>query len=217
LLSKPLLSKPSFSTRSAPARVSIVAQPGGLTVEIQPLVRVPSARIRLTVLAVMVLLGALAGAARLGRAWEQGLRRGEFSELPLPVLVVLSAAIGVSAPAAVVGLAALAFAEERVDVDPETVTIRSTAFERTRVVTIPRADLQHWRETYVPLPPWWTWAVRRLAARARGRLHPFGGAAGPREKRRIACALARATGRPLVGVWGRPVRLEEESCGGDPC
>lgn len=206
-----------MSTRSAPARISILAQPGGLTVEIQPLVRVPSARVRLAVLASLVLLGALAGAARLGRAWEQGLRRGEFSELPLPVLVLLSAAIGVSAPAAVVGLAALAFAEERVEVGPETVTIRSTAFERTRVVTIAREDLQHWRETYVPLPPWWTWAVRRLAAKAGGRLHPLGGAAGPREKRQIAGALARATCRPLIGVWGRPVVLGEESRGPEAC
>jgi hypothetical protein len=182
-----------------------------LTVEIAPLVRVRSARIRLVVLTVLVLLGALVAAARLGRAWEQGLRRGGFAELPLPLLIALSAAVGASAPAALIGLAALAFAEERIEVGPEAVTIRSSAFERTRVLTIPRGELLHWRETYLPLPPWWTWAVRRLAARAGGRLHPVGGAAGPREKRRIACALARATGKPLIGVWGRRVVVGEES------
>lgn len=159
----------------------------------------------------LVLLCALVGAARLGRAWEQGLRRGAFTELPLPVLVALSAAIGISTPAAVVGVAALGFAEERIEVGPEAITISLTAFERTRVRTIPRADLQGWRETYLPLPPWWTWAVRRLAAQTGGRLHPVCGAAGPRDKRRIACALARATRTPLIGVLGRPLDPGAES------
>ncbi|MFN2387365.1 MAG: hypothetical protein ABR576_13945 [Thermoanaerobaculia bacterium] len=96
-------------------------------------------------------------------------------------------------------------------------TIESTAFEKTRRVRIPRGQLIHWRETYLPLPPWWTWAVRRLAARANGRLHSVGGAAGPREKRVIAHALARATGAPLIGVWGARLRLPGESAAERPC
>ena len=125
--------------------------------------------------------------------------------------------MGASAPAALLGLAALAFAEERIEVRPDSVTIQSTAFERTRTVHIPRTELMHWRETYLPLPPWWTWAVRRLAARAGGRLHAVGGAAGPREKRMIAQALARATGMPLIGVWGARVAPPGESGGRESC
>lgn len=206
-----------MSTRSEPGRVRILPRPDGLTVEIQPFVRLPGARLRLAAGIVLVLLCALVGAARLGRAWEQALRRGTFTDLPLPVLVALSAAIGVSTPVAVVGVAALGFAEERIEVGPEAVTISLTAFERTRVRRIPRSDLQDWRETYLPLAPWWTWAVRRLAARAGGRLHPVGGAAGPKEKRRIGLALARATATPLVGVWGRPVAPAGESSSGLSC
>lgn len=208
---------PLLSTRSEPDRVRILARPDGLTVEIRPLVRVRAARVRLALVTVLVLAGALVAAARLGRAWDQGLRRGSFSELPLPVLIVLSAAVGASAPAALLGLAALAFAEERIEVRPDSVTIQTTAFERTRTVRIPRSELMHWRETYLPLPPWWTWAVRRLAARAGGRLHPVGGAAGPREKRTIAQALARATGTPLVGVWGARLPPLGESGGRESC
>jgi hypothetical protein len=65
------------------------------------------------------------------------------------------------------------------------------------------AALDCWRETWAPLPPWWSWSVTRLAARSGGRLHPIAGGAGPREKRGIGLALARATGRPLVGDFGR--------------
>ena len=86
---------------------------------------------------------------------------------------------------------------------PEKITIRTTAFERTRVRQIPLSELECWRETYLPLPPWWTWAVRRLAARSRGKLEPVAGAAGPKEKTRIAEILSRATGKPLIDDFGR--------------
>ncbi len=117
----------------------------------------------------------------------------------------MTLAVGVSTPLALAGLAALAFAEERIEVTPDRVSIRSTAFERTRVEVIARGDLDAWVETYRPLPPWWTWAFRRLAARAGRRLVPVAGAAGHAEKRAIGLALARATGLPLLGVSGRPV------------
>jgi hypothetical protein len=157
----------------------------------------------------MLAIGATVGAAalfacfRLGEAWEAGLRRMDFGDLPLPILIALSAVLLVAAPLSLLGLAALAFAEEAIEVDAEGVTIRRTAFERTRVARIARSELECWRETYWPLPPWWTWAVRRLAARSAGRLHPVAAAAGPGEKRRIGEALARATGLPLLGDFGR--------------
>lgn len=168
-----------------------------------PLAGRRSWRWRMALAAAVVAAAALAGSIRLAGAWENGLKRGEFSDLPLPILLLLSLSVVGSTPLALAGLAALAFAEERILVSPDEIRVDTTAWELTRTIRIPRSDLECWRETRLPLPPWWTWAVTRLAARASGRLHPLAGAAGPKEKRRIGLALARATGKPLVGDFGR--------------
>ncbi|HEY7114816.1 MAG TPA: hypothetical protein VIA45_17945 [Thermoanaerobaculia bacterium] len=189
------------------SRVLILPAPGGLSIEILPLVRTRTARWRLGLLAAAVVAAALLGGQRIARVWEIGLRRGAFDELPLGLLVPLTLAVGVSTPLALAGLAALAFAEERIDVTAEDVVLRSTGLEKTRVRVIPRRDLAAWVETYRPLAPWWTWAFRRLAARAGGRLIPVAGAAGPVEKRAIALELARVTGVPLMDVGGRLVAI----------
>jgi hypothetical protein len=186
-------------------RVRIAPHPGGLTVEIQPLVRSRVWRRRLSAGAAIVIVASLFGVARLVPLWESSLRRGNFTELPLPVLVFLSLAVGITTPLTLVGLAALAFAEEQIEVGPSEVVLSTTAFERTRVRRLPVAELDCWRETYVPLSPWWSWSVKRLAARSRGQLFPIAGGAGPKEKRVIGVALARATGRPLVADFGRVI------------
>ena len=165
----------------------------------------------MTAVAVAVLGAALFGAARLETSWETGLRRANFADLPLPILVALTLAVGVSTPVALVGLSALAFAEETIEVGSETITIRTTTFETTRTRSIPVAELECWRETHLPLSPWWTWSVSRLAARARGKLMPLAGAAGPKEKRSIAVALASATGKPLIDDFGRIRRASSAS------
>jgi hypothetical protein len=184
-------------------RVRILASSGGLRIEILPLARTPGGRARLTVISGVLLAATLYGAAHLGEAWESGLRRGEFADLPLGVLVAMTAAIAVSTPLAFVGLSALAFSEETIAVGPETVTIETAAFEKTRVRRFSLDEIESWRETYLPLPPWWTWAVKRLAARVGGTFEPVAGAAGPKDKRLIGIALARATGKPLLDDWGR--------------
>jgi len=189
-------------------RVVVSSGPDGLRIEIRPLIRTRKARWRLALATVLLLASALFGAARLAQAWETGLRRGDFRDIPLPWLAALTVAVGLFAPLAVLGLAALAFAEETIQVGPESVTISTTAFERTRVRTIPLAELECWRQTLLPLSPWWTWAVERLAAKWRGRLEPLAGAAGPKEKKWIGQVLARATGRPLVDDFGRTRELE---------
>lgn len=183
--------------------MSIEARPGGVTIEIRPLVRSRAWRIRLVVGAAVVVVAALFGVSRLVPLWETSLRRGTFGELPLSVLVFLSLAVGISTPLTLIGLAALAFGEETVDVTPDEVVISTSAFEKTRVRRIPLPAIDCWRETWTPLPPWWSWSVTRLAAKAGGRLHPVAGGAGPKEKRRIGLALAQATGRPLVADFGR--------------
>jgi hypothetical protein len=186
-------------------RIVVEPSAGGISIEIRPLARTRAARWRLAALAAVVLAAALLGGARLARVWETGLRRGTFDDLPLEILLPVSLAVGLSTPFALLGLAALAFAEERIDVTPENVEIRTTAFERTRVRVIPRRELSGWQETYRPLPPWWTWAFRRLAARSGSRLVPVAGAAGHSEKREIGLALARATATPLFATSGRTV------------
>jgi hypothetical protein len=186
-------------------RVSIAYHPSGVRIEIRPLVRNTGTRRQLLALAAVILLAALFGGARLGSSWEAGLRKGDFSDLPLPVLIALSLSIGVSTPLALLGLSALAFGEETIEVDSEAITIRTTAFEHTRAQIVRREDLECWRQTFFPLPPWWTWSVQRLAARAGGRLHPLAGAASPKEKRAIGLALARATQKPLVADFGQVI------------
>lgn len=184
-------------------RVVVTSGPNGLRVEIRPLVRTRAARRRLALAAILLMASALFGGARLVQAWETGLRRGDFADLSLPWLAALTVAVGLFTPLAVLGLAALAFAEETVQVGSDTITISTTAFERTKVRTIPIAELECWRQTLLPLSPWWTWAVERLAARWRGRLEPLAGAARPKEKKWIAQVLAQATGKPLIDDFGR--------------
>ena len=162
-------------------------------------------RRRFLALSGLILIASFFGGARLEAAWEAGFKRGDFSDLPLPLLVGLSLSIGISAPLALLGVAALAFGEETIEVSREAITISTTAFERTRVQSLRVEDLECWRETILPLPPWWTWAVQRLAARAAGKLHPLAGAASPREKRAIGLALARATRKPLIADFGRVI------------
>lgn len=173
--------------------------------EIRPFARTRRGRAWLAVAAVVVLAAALFGAAHLGEAWEAGFKAGRFTELPLPVLIALTLTVAVSTPLAFVGISALAFAEETISVGREEVTITTAAFERIRVRRIRRPDLRFWRETYLPLSPWWTWAVKRLAARVGDRYEPVAGAAGPKDKRRIGIALAQATGLPLLDDFGRPI------------
>lgn len=186
-------------------RVLITPRPGRLTIEIRPLVRTRAWRRRLVIGAIVVAAAALFGISRLVPLWETSLRRASFGDLPLTLLVFLSLAVGISTPLTLIGLAALAFAEESVEVTSDEVVISSTAFEKTRVQRISLAALDSWRETWAPLPPWWSWSVTRLAARSGGRLHPVAGGAGPREKRRIGLALAEATNRPLIGDFGRVI------------
>lgn len=192
-------------------RVLIGPSSEGLKIEIRPLVRTRFGRTRLAVVSTLVLVSSFYAAARLGEVWESGLKAGRFQELPLSALVALTLAVGVSAPLAFIGLSALAFSEETIVVGPDAVTIETATFERTRVRRIPLLEIRCWRETYLPLPPWWTWAVKRLAARLEDRFEPVAGAVGPKDKRLIGMALARASGKPLVDDRGRQIHASAGS------
>jgi hypothetical protein len=185
-------------------RVVIEAGSAGLRIEIRPLARTGGGRARLAAAVAVVLAAALYGTAHLAQVWESGLRKGDY-DLPLGILIGLTLSVAIATPLALLGLSAVAFAEETIAVGPEDVTIETATFEKTRVRRIPLHELRCWRETYLPLAPWWTWAVKRLAATVAGRLEPMAGAAGPKDKRLIGLALSRATKKPLVDDWGRAV------------
>src|SRR6202162_4591775 len=146
-------------------RVVIRAGPVGLRIEIRPLARTGGGRLRLAAAAAVVLGAALYGGAHLSQAWESGLKKGSYDDVPLAVLVAMTLAVAVATPLSFVGLSALAFAEETIAVGPEAVTIETATFEKIRSRRIPLSELRCWRATYLPLPPWWTWALKRLAAR----------------------------------------------------
>lgn len=191
--------------------MAVSSAPGSTRVEIRPLVRGPRSALALSAVAATVLGAALFGGSRLADAWEAGLRAGAFSELPLPLLLGLTATIALSTPLALLGLAVLSFSEEEVLVERDYVTVARTSFERTVVTRIPRSEIDGWRETWRPLSPWWTWTVTRLAAvRRGGRLLALAPMAGPKEKRRVALALAQATGLPLRDPLGRLVTTSGE-------
>ena len=198
-------------------RVQITPLASGLRIEIGPLVRRRRDRLRLLGVAAALLTATLFG----GPAWS---RRGipACGKAISPTCRCRpcwrSRSPWGSTPFALLGLSALAFAEETVVVGPEEIVIETAVFERVTRTRIARRDLDCWRETFVPLPPWWTWAVERLAARAGGRLLPLAGMAGPKEKRRIASALAQATGKPIVRDFGRRRATEKGpgGSGGDP-
>lgn len=182
----------------------IEAGSAGLRIEIRPLARTGAGRARLAAAVAVVLAAALYGTAHLAQVWESGLRKGDY-DLPLGILIGLTLSVAIATPLALLGLSAVAFAEETIAVGPEDVTIETATFEKTRVRRIPLHELRCWRETYLPLAPWWTWAVKRLAATVPGRLEPMAGAAGPKDKRLIGLALSRATKKPLVDDWGRAI------------
>ena len=165
---------------------------------------------RLAAAAAVVLGAALYGGSHLSQAWESGLRKGSFDDVPFGALVAMTLAVAVATPLSFVGLSALAFAEETIAVGPEAITIETATFEKVRSRRIPLSELRCWRETYIPLAPWWTWAVKRLAARVNERYEPIAGAAGPKDKRLIAMALAEATGKPLVDDWGRTISISDK-------
>jgi uncharacterized membrane protein len=192
-----------MSNRGHP-RVVIDAGSAGLRIEIRPLARTGGGRARLAAAAAVVMGAALYATAHLAQIWESGLRKGAY-DLPLGILIALTLSVAVATPLALLGLSALAFAEETIAVGPEEVTIETATFETTSVRHIPLIELRCWRETYLPLAPWWTWALKRLAATVAGRLEPVAGAASPKDKRSIGIALARATKKPLVDDWGRAI------------
>jgi len=81
-----------FLSRRHEERVVITATPAGLEIRILPLAGRRAWRWRMALAAGAVAAAALAGSIRLAGAWENGLRRGEFVDLPLPILLLCSSA-----------------------------------------------------------------------------------------------------------------------------
>jgi hypothetical protein len=121
-------------------RVVIEAGSAGLRIEIRPLARTGGGRARLAAAVAVVLGAALYGTAHLAQVWESGLRKGDY-DLPLTILIGLTLSVAIATPLALLGLSAVAFAEETIAVGPEDVTIETATFEKTRVRRIPLCEL----------------------------------------------------------------------------
>src|SRR5262249_47383962 len=81
-------------------RVPIQPRPGGGGGEMSPLVKARGWRWRIAGIGAGVAAAALLGCSRLFEAWETGLKRSDFTDLPLPLLIALTLAILVSMPLA---------------------------------------------------------------------------------------------------------------------
>jgi hypothetical protein len=177
-------------------RFRLQATPLGFEIAIDPLIRQPRWR-RAAVLFGAATFGALLFAARrLFESWEHVLRG--MPDLPTAWLALLTLACFAAVPATSVGIIHLLSTEEFLTVSEDRVRREVAMAGRTVVEEWDIERLECWRRTILPLRPWWTWTVVRLAARVNGKLFPVGVATRDKEKKYLAELLARHTGRPVV-------------------
>jgi len=162
------------------ARIAVRADPRALRIDIAPPISSPPLRRRLIAAAILLASGTVLGAIRLGLEWRQ-LAAGRET-LPAAVLLLLSAAVLVGAPAALFGLIALFFAEEILEIAEATILREISIFGGAERRTLRRGADTRLLWTTRPVPPWWTWTFRRLAlATGRERLG-IGATLGTAEK-----------------------------------
>jgi hypothetical protein len=177
-------------------RFRLQATPLGYQIAIDPLIRQPRWRRAAVILGVAGLAALLFAARRIMESWEHLLRG--VADVPLGWLAFLTLACFASVPATAVGMIRLLWTEEFLTilgdrVRREVATTGSTSVEEWEI-----ERLDCWRRTLLPLRPWWTWTVVRLAARVDGKLCPVGVATRDKEKKYLAELLARQTGRPII-------------------
>lgn len=172
------------------ARIAVRADPRALRIDIAPPISSPALRRRLIAAGIALASGTILGAIRLGLEWRQ-LAAGRET-LPASVLLLLSAAVLVGAPAALFGLVALFFAEETLEIAEATILREISIFGSAERRTLRRGGETRLVWTTRPVPPWWTWTFRRLAlVTGRERLG-IGATLGTAEKEELERIVRRA-------------------------
>lgn len=133
----------------------------GVRIEIAPPVSSAPLRRRLLAAASLLSAGTLLGAIRLAEEWRH-IAAGRET-IPAGALFGMTVAVLLGAPAALVGLVALFFAEETLEIERDAITREISIFGAGERRTLPRTDATRLLWTTRPVPPWWTWTFRRLA------------------------------------------------------
>lgn len=133
----------------------------GVRIEIAPPISSAPLRRRLVAAASVLSLGTLLGAIRIAGEWRQVAAGRET--LPAGALFGMTVAVLLGAPGALVGLVALFFAEETLEIERGAITREISIFGAGERRTLPRTAATRLLWTTRPVPPWWTWTFRRLA------------------------------------------------------
>jgi len=172
------------------ARIAVRADPRALRIDVAPPISSPPLRRRLIAAGILLASGTIIGAIRLGLEWRQ-LAAGRET-LPAGVLLLLSAAVLVGAPAALFGLIALFFAEETLEITDAAILREISIFGGAQRRTFPRGADTRLIWTTRPVPPWWTWTFRRLAVVTGRERLGIGATLGTAEKETLEQIVRRA-------------------------
>lgn len=170
-------------------RIAVRADSRGVRIEIAPPVSSAPLRRRLVAAASLLSVGTLLGAIRLAGEWRQFAAGRET--LPAGALFGMTLAVLVGAPGALIGLVALFFAEETLEIDRGAVTREISIFGAGERRTLPRTPSTRLVWTTRPVPPWWTWTFRRLALVTGGERLGVGATLGNAEKTALEGVIRR--------------------------
>ena len=171
-------------------RIRVRADSRGVRIEIAPPVSDRSIRRRAVLFGSGLAAGGFLALLRLSTEW-QILARGGRGVFP-PALLFLATLAVLFGPFAVFGILTLLFAEETIEIGPESVVQEIEVFGRVRRVSFPGKGRVRVVWTTWPVAPWWTWTFRRLALRADGRRRGVGATLGTADKERLEEVLRRA-------------------------
>ncbi len=171
-------------------RIRMRADSRGVRIEIAPPVSDRSLRRRALLFGSGLGAGGFLALLRLSSEW-QVLARGGRGAFPLGLLILATAAV-LFGPFAVFGLLTLLFAEETIEIGPESLVQEIEVFGKVRTTPFPDKRQVRLVWTRWPVAPWWTWTFQRLALRSAGKRQGVGATLGTSDKERLEKILRQA-------------------------
>jgi hypothetical protein len=171
-------------------RIRVRAGGRGVRIEIAPPVSDRSLRRRALLFGSGLAAGGFLALLRLSSEWQL-LARGARGSFPLSLLVLATLAV-LFGPFAVLGLLTLLFAEETIEIGPDSVVQEIEVFGRVRAVPFPEKSRVRVVWTRWPVTPWWTWTFQRLALASGRRRRGVGATLGTADKERLEKILRQA-------------------------